>query len=428
MRVKVTQSEEFLVYSPPVNEATKKWGVYSIPRMWREPDGTLIVRFNGEMDCGDADNNQAAENLYFESRDNGRSWKKIPDGNEKFDIGILNGVDSPYIKVGNSFIAFREMKDRALIENTPAQKQFTMPNEDEIVKAYRYGDILDIAKGFEMLKITDRKTDIIPVALNFPEREVLVITKGKCDGEYSDVCERLKQIVWKNPYFASVVTLPDGTLGAISCGQNPDVYDHYSGAAYFIVSEDGGITWTKRSDAAVGTDYEFGYTGDGHENSLAVTANGTLVLAMRMDMSINPDLGSAVWDTMVTISKDNGYTWSKPCPVADSSVTPHIIALENGITVLVYGRPGVHMKYSTDDGESWSDSIPIIGNTLEECRAMGIKDSDSKYFDTISYSNTFIEKTSANSFLVLYNNMKYDDGDGQNHKAAFVKEIAFEKE
>jgi hypothetical protein len=119
MKVKVTQSEEFLVYSPPVNEATKKWGVYAIPRMWREPDGTLIVRFNGEMDCGDADNNQVAENLYFASRDNWRSWKKIPDGNEKFDIGILNGIDSPYIKVGNSFIAFREKKDRAFIENTP---------------------------------------------------------------------------------------------------------------------------------------------------------------------------------------------------------------------------------------------------------------------------------------------------------------------
>ena len=59
---------------------------------------------------------------------------------------------------------------------------------------------------------------------------------------------------------------------------------------------------------------------------------------------------------------------------------------------------------------------------------MGIKDSDSKYFDTISYSNTFVEKTGENSFLVLYNNLKYDDGDGQYHKAAFVKEITFEKE
>lgn len=428
MSVEITQSEEFLVYSPPVNEATKKWGVYAIPRMWREPDGTLIVRFNGEMDSGDADHNQMAENLYFESKDNGRTWKEIPDGNEKFDVKILNGHDSPYIKVDDGFIAFREKSGLSYIENTQAQKEFVMPNEDEIVKAYRYGDIPDDARGFEMLKIADGKTEIVPVDFDFPEREVLVISKGYNGSEYCDIKERLKPMVWKNPYFASVVTLPDGTLGAISCGQNPDVDDHYSGAAYFIVSDDGGVTWKKRADAAIGTEYEFGYTGDGHENSLAVTENGTLVLAMRMDMSINPDKGPAVCDTMVTISEDNGYTWCKPFSISDSSVTPHVVALENGITVIVYGRPGVHFKYSEDDGKTWSESVSVIGNTLEECRSMGIKDSDSKYFDTISYSNTFVEKTGKNSFLVLYNNLKYDDGDGQNHKAAFVKEITFEKE
>lgn len=44
-----------------------------------------------------------------------------------------------------------------------------------------------------------------------------------------------------------------------------------------------------------------------------------------------------------------------------------------------------------------------------------------KYFDTSSYSNTFVEKLSENSVLVLYNNLKYDDGDGLRHKAAFVR-------
>ena len=50
-----------------------------------------------------------------------------------------------------------------------------------------------------------------------------------------------------------------------------------------------------------------------------------------------------------------------------------------------------------------------------------------KYFDTCSYSNTFVEKLSDNSVLVLYNNLKYDDGDGLRHKAAFVRKITVER-
>ena len=38
-----------------------------------------------------------------------------------------------------------------------------------------------------------------------------------------------------------------------------------------------------------------------------------------------------------------------------------------------------------------------------------------------------MEKLSENSVLVLYNNLKYDDGDGLRHKAAFVRKITVER-
>ena len=50
MDVEVKINDEVLIYSPPINEYTRKWGVYAIPRMWMEPTGELIVRFNGEED------------------------------------------------------------------------------------------------------------------------------------------------------------------------------------------------------------------------------------------------------------------------------------------------------------------------------------------------------------------------------------------
>lgn len=86
------------------------------------------------------------------------------------------------------------------------------------------------------------------------------------------------------------------------------------------------------------------------------------------------------FETLLCRSADNGYTWTKPEKVADSSVTPHVVALDDGIVLLIYGRPGVHFKISED-----------------------------------------------NSVLVLYNNLKYDDGDGLRHKAAFVRKITVER-
>lgn len=429
MEVKVIQSKEVLVYSAPVNESTKKWGVYAIPRLWRDITGKLVVRLNGEIDCGAADNMQAAENLYFESEDEGNTWRFVRDGEQKYDINILNGIGPAYTQVGEYTIAFREKKGVAPIKNIQAQKQFMMPNEAELVKAYKYGDLSGESKGFELLRYRDgqEEPEILPVEIDFPEREVLVITSGRDGNAYYDVEERLKQMIWKQPYFSSVTVLADGKLGAITCGQNPDVTDHYCGIAYLIVSEDGGVTWKKRSTVAESTDLPYGYTGDGHENSLTKTPEGVLLCAMRMDMSINPNVATPICDTMVAISHDNGYTWSEPTAVADSSVTPQVVSLENGITVLIYGRPGVHLKYSKDNGKTWSSSYSIIGETLEECRKKGIKDADSKYFDMISYSNSFVEVLDSNSILVLYNHMKYDEGDGVLHKATFVKKITFEK-
>lgn len=80
---------------------------------------------------------------------------------------------------------------------------------------------------------------------------------------------------------------------------------------------------------------------------------------------------------------------------------------------------------SDDDGKSWSNSYSIIGKTLKEYRQDGVSDADSKYFDTCSYSNVFVEKIQNNTILVLYTNLKYDEGDGKNHKAAFVRTVTF---
>ena len=56
-------------------------------------------------------------------------------------------------------------------------------------------------------------------------------------------------------------------------------------------------------------------------------------------------------------------------------------------------------------------------------RAEWRRDSDSKYWHTCSYSNTFWERISDNEIILLYNDLRYPDKNGVPTKAAFVRKI-----
>lgn len=432
MDVNIQVSDPVPVYIAPVNEATAKWGVYCIPRMWRIPSGELVIRAGGEEDSCLVESMQKAPNLYFVSNDNGTCWESVPSGEDLFDYGALLGIDSPYVKrKDGSWIAIREKDDRKPIEGLIPLKTFKLPDGEAIVHSYRYGDIPPECKGFDVLYFRDgsRIPKIRDAQILFPEREILVNALAWAGGEdYVPVPQYLRPYIFKDPYLACIKELTDGTLIAVACGQHPDVVDNYCGIVYLLVSLDGGITWEKRGIIAEDTkELPYGYGGDGYETSLTVAENGDLLCVMRMDMSVNPLYDKSPWDTMLSVSHDGGFTWEKPVSVADCSVTPQIEALKDGIVFLAYGRPGVHFKVSCDNGKTWSESFPIIGKTLEQERAAGRSDLDSKYRDTCSYSNLFVEKISDDSVLVLYTDLKYDPGDGQHHKAGVVRKITITK-
>ena len=84
----------------------------------------------------------------------------------------------------------------------------------------------------------------------------------------------------------------------------------------------------------------------------------------------------------------------------------------------------IALMRSSDEGETWSDSMSIIGRTLEEERALGHGDLDCKYGKySCSYANSFYERISDDEVLVLYNDLCYPDENGVNTKAGFVRRI-----
>ncbi len=431
MAFEVELGEKKLVFSAPVNDATKKWGVYCIPRLWKEPTGKLVVRLNGEVDSADPATRDAAPNLYFTSEDDGESWSLDGEGTAKYDSEVIQGNSSPYLRLADgSWIAVRNKMGCEQLKAKPV-KEFMFPNEGSFFGAFPAGSIPEECMGMDVVEYdeTGQKINSQPLLLDFPEREIITETKAWDGGDgFKDIPVFVKPMHWSNPYISSLTLLPDGNICGIVCGQNSDVSDRFCGAVYLVASEDGGVNWKMRGIVAMGADeVPYGYGGDGFENSLALTDDGKLVCAMRMDVSVSPKGNSRFCETYVAISEDLGYTWTKPFPVAEASVTPQLVALDKNLLVLFYGRPGVHFKVSENGGRTWSEDFRIIGKNYTEARALGIPDSKSKYGDMESYSNVFVEKISSDSVLVCFNDMKYDEGDGVLHRAALVQKIKVKK-
>ena len=126
-------------------------------------------------------------------------------------------------------------------------------------------------------------------------------------------------------------------------------------------STDEGQSWQYRStiaysDTDPNPEFGGGYWGyAGYcEPSITQLANGQLLAMMRTQGThIGPDYRPMY----VARSDDLGLTWTEPEPtnLPLLNVWPTLITLDNGVVAVAYGRPGVHVAFSTDHGHTWSE-------------------------------------------------------------------------
>ena len=130
-----------------------------------------------------------------------------------------------------------------------------------------------------------------------------------------------------------------------------------------VKSTDKGKSWHYRATVA-------SYDGDPNpelpgefpgysENSLTLLPNGQLLVMMRTQGShIPPDFRPmyASW------SDDLGQTWTKPVPTKPHlmNIWPMLATLDNGVVACLYGRPGIHVAFSTDNGHTWGNRISFL--------------------------------------------------------------------
>ena len=154
-----------------------------------------------------------------------------------------------------------------------------------------------------------------------------------------------------------MLELPNGDLLAT-------MYGVLQGDAQYrtmiVRSQDKGLNWryvTTVAYAAEDPHPEFAGDWDGYcEPSMAQLGDGQLLCIMRTEGATPP------YKPMYTSwSKDMGKTWTDPIPTRPhlQNVWPTLAVMDNGVVACIYGRPGVHVVFSIDNGRTWTDRVTL---------------------------------------------------------------------
>jgi hypothetical protein len=178
---------------------------------------------------------------------------------------------------------------------------------------------------------------------------------------------------WYWPGFhSSIATLTGGDLITVRYGLfEGDAVGSSHGCRVIVVrSSDQGRTWLYQG--TVSHEHEdpnpelpgmfAGFT----ESSIAELANGQLLCILRSQGSHLP---SEYRPLYISWSNDVGKTWTTPVPTQPylMNILPTLVTLDNGVVAAVYGRPGVHVAFSTDNGHTWGNRISFSHTKVGLC-------------------------------------------------------------
>jgi hypothetical protein len=379
--------EQVISISPPALYEPFTWGPWQFPSISRLPDGTIIDRFATGIDAA-ADYGKVAN---FLSTDKGRSWQISNDASLNH-VGVLlpNGD-----RLEAAVLASIPVSDLELSKIKVAGQ---MASSGLVYKFFDSGDLPPALSKYSFYRLKAGET-----TWQLEETHV----------KNNDVPRGISEGVFSFSWLMNMKVAPDGSLLATHPGSFRQVGEarRYGGISsrwrygvVFFRSTDHGKNWSVYS--------EIPYQGNRAADSLAdirdgfsepafeFMPDGSLVCFMRTCD------GSGNGPMYMARSTDQGKTWTKPEPFAPFGVWPQLVRLENGVVVLAYGRPGVHIVYSLD-GRKWSQSITLLAGN-ESCGYTGLL------------------ATGDRTFLITYSKWPMKNDNGENGKAIIVREVAID--
>ena len=172
-----------------------------------------------------------------------------------------------------------------------------------------------------------------------------------------------RSYVWYWPRMTTnIENLPGGDLIAAMWGlfEGDAVGSNHGSRVIAVISNDDGRTWRYQGTITSCPDDPDpqlpgmfpGFT----ESNIAYLLNGQLLCIMRSQGSHLP---SEYRPLYVSWSNDLGKTWTNPKPTQPHlmNILPTLVVLDNGVVAAVFGRPGMQVAFSLDNGHTWQDRI-----------------------------------------------------------------------
>jgi hypothetical protein len=385
-KLKVLVSEPIPIAVSKVGE--KRWGHYQFPTISYLPDRRILVTYNATADRNDE---YGEPGPAYVSDDKGLTWENFR-------------ADEPLITVSHSVISEVLEGEYLCIPMTPSlditKEKIELPKL--FGKLYAYGEVLLYKLNECPKKVSDYMGQLPAARWNTKKSKWQRETVA---WETKDVLARTRKndYVIPRPYIDNRIVrvgdrlfYPDFHLNH----QLPDGSPPKNYACWCMVSDDNGKSWRRHGLIAYD---ETGKLMMG-EPSLVQTSKGELACVIRCSHHRQEPM-------LVTNSSDGGKTWEKPRKLYDFGVMPQTLLLGNGVLVVSFGRPGVHLMFSSDGlARKWHDPLPIIEGNRGNISAH-------------SCGYTRLLPLDESSFLLVYSDFKWPHPKGGICKSINVRRI-----
>ena len=388
--------EPQLELSEPVTVAmappeVKGWGPYQFPGLERLPDGRIQLSFHVEADSAQAYGLPPARAV---SADDGRTWRLLP--REKADSGTAASWQSPPLRLPNGDLVW-------------AQQQRPLKAKDLKLPEKPFGQFISYGHTFDWYRVQDLPPECadgwilrrLPAGAAQAREERANV---RLPGEMRCVTEG----VLPRPWLQTLFLAPDGAIWAVQYDTrlvSGTLKKHWwpmilrstdSGRTFDLWSE---IPYSPDAAADPKAATRNGFT----EPTVCFLADGSVLCLMRTTDGGGPG------PLYFARSTDNGKTWSQPAVFDDLGVWPQLLRLKNGVTLAVYGRPGLYVRATADPaGLRWAQRVTVVPPG-----AIGT--------ETCSYAALL--PLSDDRALLAYSDFNLHNAEGQRCKGIRVREV-----
>ena len=350
------------------------WGMYQFPKVYRMYDGTLAATLHvGE----DSSRDYGRANPWFLSRDGGESWEAVKEDLSRFcgcalpDGTLLHAVVPPSINLDEAGITI----PKDIVGHMLPSMDYPHPHKAQpgvmpttlicdtefgLMKRAYYVDALPdglYEKAYTMERFDPRtgETERFSAPLDWPYMTVTTLTYW--DG---------KTFLPRPFPYGNLKVAPDGSLwvATYGLGASPKTggisrYDE----AYILRSTDAGRSFRLHSRVPYIPNIDvdpLAYIREGfNEPEIEFMPDGSVIMLMRTCGVGHggPNFGPLYF----TRSTDGGVSWDTPKPFDRYGVLPQMCHLACGVTLAVYGRPGIFVRATSDpSGLLWEAPVEIM--------------------------------------------------------------------